>query len=305
MPYLEANGLRVHYQRPGHGTEPVVMIHGMLVDNLSSLYYTTAPAVGDMMDVLLYDLRGHGRSERPETGYGLDVAVDDLFTILDTLGIDAPVHILGNSYGGTIGLAAAHARSERVAGLVLIEAHFSVEGWGEELAKDIELAGFGLDADDMQKWLDAHAGRKINKLADQALDLIGKTSLVSDLRSVTALQPDDFRGIDCPVLAIYGEYSDVIDRAHDLEALLPRCEMNIMMDCSHSALMEATLTVRDLVRDWFARLQAGQEITSRTQKVRIRDSEGSGADHRSKVDYYKAELVRRRDELAAQEAGGS
>ena len=304
MPYLEANGLRVHYQRPGHGSEPVVMIHGMLVDNLSSLYYTTAPAVSDTMDVLLYDLRGHGRTTRPETGYGLDTAVADLLAILDLLGIEDPVHILGNSYGGTVGIAAAHAYPERVAGLVLIEAHFSLEGWGDELAKDIELAGFGLDAQDMQDWLDAHAGRKINKLADQALDLIGKTSLVRDLRSVTPLEPDDFRNIQCPVLAIYGEYSDVIDRAHDLEALLPRCEMNIMMDCSHSALMEATLTVRDLVRDWFARLRAGEQITSRTQKVRIRDSEGSGADHRSKVDFYKAELMRRQ-KLATEEASAS
>jgi len=299
MPYLEANGLRFHYQRPGHGTEPVVMIHGMLVDNLSSLYYTTAPALSDTMDVLLYDLRGHGRSERPLTGYRLEEAVGDLLAVLDMLGIDQPVHILGNSYGGTIGLALAHKHPERVAGLVLIEAHFSVDGWGEELAKDLELAGFGLDADDMQKWLDAHAGRKINKLADQALDLIGKTSLIADLRAVPPLRPDDLRQIECPTIAIYGEYSDVIDRAHDLEALLPRCEMYFMLDCSHSALMEATHTVRDLVRDWFARLREGAEITSRTHKVRVRESEGSGADHRSKVDMYRAELIRRRDELAA------
>lgn len=297
MPYVEAKGLRFHYQRVGQGDRTVVMLHGMLVDNLSSLYYTTAPALADQADVLLYDLRGHGRSERPEQGYGVDDSVDDLLAVLDILGISDPVYLLGNSYGGTIGLATAHRYPERVAGLVLIEAHFSVEGWGDELAKDLELAGFGLDADDMQRWLGAHAGRKINKLADQALALIGQTSLIADLRAAPPLLPEHLRGIACPTLAVYGEYSDVIDRAHDLEALLPRCELNILLDCSHSVLMEATLTVRSLVKDFFARAPEG--IVGRTHKVKVAAGEGSGAEHRSTVELYRAEL-RRRQALVAE-----
>ncbi|HEY3142050.1 MAG TPA: alpha/beta hydrolase [Acidimicrobiales bacterium] len=307
MPYLDVNGLRFHYQRVGAGDAAdatVVMLHGMLVDNLSSLYYTTAPAVADFADVLLYDLRGHGRTERPPSGYGLDQGVDDLLAMLDLQGISRPVYLLGNSYGGTIGLATAQRYPERVAGLILIEAHFSVEGWSEEFAKDLELAGFGLDAEDMQRWLDAHAGRKINKLADQALSLVGQTSMIADLRGAPTLHADALRAIDCPTIAIYGEYSDVIDRAHDLEALHPCCEMNIMLDCSHSALMEATITVRSLVRDWLIRRAAGEESTSRTTKVRVREGEGSGEEHRSTVEMYKAELRRRHALVAEAKAAG-
>jgi pimeloyl-ACP methyl ester carboxylesterase len=284
----------------GRGDQTVVMIHGMLIDNLSSLYYTTAPAASDVMDVVLYDIRGHGRSERPPTGYGVDDAVDDLIAILGTLGIDGPVHLLGNSYGGTIGLAMAHRYPERVAGLALIEAHFAVEGWGESLAHDLELAGFGLNHDDMQRYLGAQGGRKLNRLARQALSLVGETSLIDDLRAAPALHADDLRAISCPTIAIYGEHSDVIDRAHDLDALLPCCEMNILLDCSHSALLEATFTVRELVHDWYARIAAGEPIVGRSRKLAVRDGEGAGADHRSTVEMYKEMLNRRHRE----EGGG-
>ena len=67
MPEITANGIRIHYQRVGRGTTPVVMLHGLMIDDLSSLYFTTAPALADLADVILYDLRGHGRSEQPPT----------------------------------------------------------------------------------------------------------------------------------------------------------------------------------------------------------------------------------------------
>ena len=80
MPEVDVGGLRFHVQRLGDpGGETVVMLHGMLVDNLSSLYLTLAPVlVNAGMDVVLYDQRGHGRSERPTDGYTIDRVIDVL-----------------------------------------------------------------------------------------------------------------------------------------------------------------------------------------------------------------------------------
>ena len=128
MPEITANGLRFHYQRVGSGSTPVVMLHGLMIDDLSSLYFTTAPAFADVADVVLYDLRGHGRTEQPPSGYGLDDAVADLIGLLDALDITEPAYLLGNSVGGTIALAAAMAHPERVAGLMLLEAHVTCPG---------------------------------------------------------------------------------------------------------------------------------------------------------------------------------
>jgi pimeloyl-ACP methyl ester carboxylesterase len=298
VPELVANGVRFHYQRagaaPGPGTDTVVMLHGMLVDNLSSLYYTLAPVLAaDGMDVLLYDMRGHGRSERTPGGYGVDQAVGDLLAILDGLDVHGPVHLVGNSYGALVALETALAHPDRVSGLVLVEGHFSVEGWGETIAHDLELAGFGLAEDDIQAWLDQHGGRKLNRLARKVEALIYETTIIDDLRDARPIPAEAMRSIDQPTLAVYGEHSDAIARARDLEALLPRCELDLLADCAHSVLFEATKTVRGVVLDWFRRVRAGEQVTKRTRMVAVGEHEGEGAEHQEHVDFYKAELERR------------
>ena len=82
MPHVDANGLRFHVQvlgngsdkRPDTGPDPrpkVVMLHGLVADNLSSYYYTIANPVALVADTHLYDLRGHGRTEVPKAGYAV------------------------------------------------------------------------------------------------------------------------------------------------------------------------------------------------------------------------------------------
>jgi pimeloyl-ACP methyl ester carboxylesterase len=301
VPEIEVGDLRVHYQRLGSREgETVVMMHGMLVDNLSSLYLTLAPVlVKAGMDVLLYDQRGHGRTLRPADGYTIDGAVADLIGLLDALGVDEPVHLLGNSYGALIAIETALAHRERVRDLALVEAHFAVEGWGDHVAHDLELAGFGLGEDDVQQWLDEFGGRKLNRLARKVEALIYETTIIEDLRAARPLPPDALRSLDLPAMAIYGEHSDAIERARELEALLPRLEMNLFVDCAHSVLFEATRTVRGVVGDWYARLRAGEEIVARSTKVAVAEQEGEGEEHQSHVDYYKAELERRMGSAAA------
>src|SRR5204862_171211 len=85
-------------------------------------YYTIANPVGLVADTFLYDLRGHGRTDVPETGYTVADHVDDLAALLDTWGIDEPVHLVGTSFGGVVALAFTHRFPERVASLVLFEA---------------------------------------------------------------------------------------------------------------------------------------------------------------------------------------
>ena len=61
----------------------VALVHGLLTDSLASYYFTLAPGlVAAGWDVVLYDLRGHGRSSRPAQGYELDDFVDDLEAVL-------------------------------------------------------------------------------------------------------------------------------------------------------------------------------------------------------------------------------
>ena len=122
MPEIVANGLRFHVQRLGPsargntpGDDPtVVFVHGLVIDNLSSFYYNLASRVAQHeADVILYDLRGHGRSERPPAGYTVRDAVIDLVAILDQLNIARRVYLVGNSFGGVVAAPVAPGHRER------------------------------------------------------------------------------------------------------------------------------------------------------------------------------------------------
>lgn len=262
MPHVDANGLRFHVQRLGAGDDDrpqVVMLHGLIIDNLSSYYYTIANPLGLVADTYLYDMRGHGRSDMPLTGYTVDDHVDDLLALLETWGIDRPVHLVGNSFGGVVALAFTHLYPERVASLVLIEAHFATESWGEHMAGTLALAAFGLDKAVVQEWLDEHGSRKLSRLARHSQKLFLETSLIDDLQRERPFTRRALEAIGCPTLAIYGEGSDILDRAADLERYVPDCELHVVPGCTHSVLFEATPFVRERTLDWVVQVDAGRD----------------------------------------------
>jgi pimeloyl-ACP methyl ester carboxylesterase len=257
MADVVANGVRHHVQRLGAGPRTVVFLHGLVMDNLSSWYFTVAPAAARAADVVLYDLRGHGRSERPPTGYGLADLVVDLDALLGALGIDRPVVLVGNSFGGLLALAYAIGFGDRVAGLVLVDAHLADEAFPEEMAATLSLEGEARDqriVSSFAGWAGRHSARKRNRLADAARALVGGTSLVEDMRVTSPLSGDALRTVTAPVLALYGERSDLRARAEARLGPLPRCRVEIVPGATHSVLWEATDEVRRRVLEFLAEL---------------------------------------------------
>ena len=250
MADVVANGVRFNVSHLGQGDQTVVFLHGLVMDNLSSFYYTLANPIAREAEVYLYDLRGHGRSERPPTGYTVEDSVADLDALLDVLEVDRPVYVVGNSFGGVVGLGMAVAHPDRVAGLALIEAHFAVEGWGHHMAGSLAIAAFGLAEDEVGEWLDQQGGRKINKMARNAESLIYDTTMLDDLEAVQPLPREALAALACPVLAFYGEHSDLLDRARDLEELVPDCDLRLLPGCTHSVLMEATAELKATLIPW-------------------------------------------------------
>lgn len=258
MADVVAGGVRHHVQRlgPPRAARTVVFLHGLVMDNLSSFYFTLANPAAEAADVILYDLRGHGMSERPAAGYTVGQLVDDLAGLLAAQGVTRPVQLVGNSFGGTLALAFAAAHPDRVADLALIDAHDGAAGWSAQMTATLGLQGDERNAkigENFQSWLGRHSERKRNRLARAAEALVEGTTLVADLAASPPLAAAALAKITCPVLAIYGAGSDVIDRGRALAAALPACELVVLPGCTHSVLWEATGDVRTRVTAWLAR----------------------------------------------------
>jgi pimeloyl-ACP methyl ester carboxylesterase len=245
-----ARGVRLHHQRLGPRGAParVVFVHGLVVDNLASWYFSVACGAATFADVLVYDLRGHGLSERPANGYRVDDMVLDLASLLDaTLG-PAPVCLVGNSFGALIALQFARRFPERAAGLVLVDGHLGNDGFADRMAQTLSLRGAEADhaiARTFQHWPGQTSPRKRAKLVEQARALVLGTSLVEDLRSTPALGAREFARIETPTLALYGERSDIVAVSAPMLASMPCCTLEVLAGCTHSVLWEATGEVRE------------------------------------------------------------
>ncbi len=261
MSEIVANGVRLHVQHlnPVSAADrvapPVVFLHGLGMDNMASFYYTVAGAVAKTgAEAVLYDLRGHGDSERPRTGYTMEDSVADLAGLLDGLKITGPVHLVGNSYGGTIALDFAVEFPDRVASIVLIEAHFNVDGWAEQIATErarVADVVAEMGEENLQAWI-RRFGRKVVRMMDALTDLANHTSFYPDLTKARPIPADRLRALTCPIRAVYGEQSDVPDYERQLHDLLPHASVTVVPDVGHSVLMDATPAVRQIVVEWLA-----------------------------------------------------
>lgn len=81
------------------------------------MWQRALPYFQDRYRLILVDLRGHGRSDRPETGYHIDVMADDVSGILHHLHIER-AHVVGSSMGAEVGLSLAANRPQQVISLV-------------------------------------------------------------------------------------------------------------------------------------------------------------------------------------------
>jgi pimeloyl-ACP methyl ester carboxylesterase len=258
MAEILANGVRLHVQRlgPAPGVPPsgktIVMLHGLIVDDLSSYYFTLAnPLAAAGHDVILYDLRGHGHSERPATGYALSDGIADLDGLLTALAMDHPVHLIGNSYGGAIAIGMAVKHPERVADVTMIEGHYADEGFGEEMTETLGLVTAGIHDEKWRNWI-AERGRKTMKLARRGVTLIENTSIEQDLLATVPHSRTDLQALQIPILAIYGGASEMLERARTLEGLVAGTRLIVLPDLDHRVLFNTAPYLCEVLLWWYA-----------------------------------------------------
>jgi pimeloyl-ACP methyl ester carboxylesterase len=133
-------GDRIHYldwgRPPGGDLPPLLLVHGLAQTGWA--WAPVARRLRESTHVLVPDLRGHGLSEAPREGYGLDSLAFDLLTVLvasgygDEAGGPAAV-VAGHGFGAMVAVAMARLRPGAVAAVALIDG-----GW-EDLAESTGL----------------------------------------------------------------------------------------------------------------------------------------------------------------------
>jgi pimeloyl-ACP methyl ester carboxylesterase len=119
--FIEANGLRFHALDWAGQGEGLACLHGLA--SQARMFDRVAPLLIDAFRVIAIDQRGHGLSDKPDSGYDFATITADLDAILNTLKIDRAV-LAGHSWGGNVALHYAVDHPDRVSGLVLIDGGF-------------------------------------------------------------------------------------------------------------------------------------------------------------------------------------
>lgn len=118
MPFAEANGVKLYYERHGDEGDGLVFVHGYTGD-ITDWRLQIAEFERDSR-VLAIDLRGHGRSEAPadREAYTVGLMVDDVEELTRLVGFDR-FHLVGHSMGGAIAQEIALRSPQRLLSLTL------------------------------------------------------------------------------------------------------------------------------------------------------------------------------------------
>ncbi|MBU1378358.1 MAG: alpha/beta hydrolase [Alphaproteobacteria bacterium] len=135
MPNATLNGLTFHFERAGSGP-PLLFISGTGGD-LRTQPNVFASPLARTFDLLAYDQRGLGRTDKPDVPYSMADYADDAAALLDHVGWDEAL-VMGASFGGMVAQELALRHPARVKRLVLACTSPGGEGGASFPFHDIE-----------------------------------------------------------------------------------------------------------------------------------------------------------------------
>src|SRR5260370_28311623 len=119
MPKIDRNGVQIHYEV--HRSGPTLLLaHGY--SSTSQMWQGQVEAVSKHHQVVVWDMRGHGRSDSPDdaSAYSEALTVADMAALLDAAGAESAI-VGGLSLGGYMSLAFYRAHPQRVRALLIID----------------------------------------------------------------------------------------------------------------------------------------------------------------------------------------
>jgi pimeloyl-ACP methyl ester carboxylesterase len=271
MPDIVVNGTRLYYQQAGDGPD-VVLVHAVTSNQAVWVFSGIPDALAaDGFRVTTYDLRGHGMSDRPPTGYTSSAMAEDFRALHFELGLK-PAFLVGHSFGGVVGMHATLLYPECVAGVILSDSFFpglrhiepnfgrsnvwidlrqTFQKVGVDLGETVDFARLFRSAasltSDQTRALEEIVG-VVGRGWLRQLPGLAETSCGEDVLSEAGLTAEKIEAVSCPVVALYDEFSPFLATCSWLEQHLPLCTTEIIPAAKHLAVVENTTGFTDAVR---------------------------------------------------------
>jgi 3-oxoadipate enol-lactonase len=270
MAYIELDGLKFHYRQSGSGPD-VVLVHAFTSNIAVWMFTGIVDALAPEFRVTMYDLRGHGLSARPESGYNSAVMASDYKKLHEALKLD-PAMLVGHSYGGTIAMHAAAFYPETVRGVIVSDSYFPglaeiepnvlhADIWSHfrsVLAKADAHVGetvdftelfdtmAGLNPEQMEIITKEIGGPSARWLAQ--LGQLSKTRAGEEMFDVAGFTAEKIASVEQPVYAFYDEHSPFLATCQYLEQRLPRCTVDRVPGAEHVAPLQNPKVFVEMVK---------------------------------------------------------
>jgi proline iminopeptidase len=210
------NGVRLWYKVAGQarpGQAPLVFLHGGPGYNSYSFEKTIGAKLEDHAQMIYFDERGSGRSERPWTkNYEMASLTQDLEALRKSLGIPQ-ISLIGHSFGGTIALEYAARYPDQVQKLIILDG-------AADLPKAIHLWRTQLEQRYSAAWQEAMSGEQGKRL-QQTLNgkdscAISKAEFAVEMETLGKVDAKEFRHWEQFHDRRYQEEQDALDAASGL-----------------------------------------------------------------------------------------
>ena len=262
MPHLRANNVELYYQRhPQPGKPRLLLSHSLFFDH--SMFAPLIAELGEAFDIVVYDHRGQGASERAAP-LDMDTLADDAAALIDALDL-APCFVAGNSMGGFVALRLAARYPERLAGCAIMGSSADLEHQLPVFVPLVEDLGRNGAAPHIDTLMHIMFG-------DSSLNDPACASLTAHWRErMQALGPDigaaaegvirrpsmlaELPGLRVPLLVLAGEQDHAysVELSQQIAEVSGRGTVHVVPHAGHSLALEAPSVVAGYLRHFIAR----------------------------------------------------
>ncbi|EMA45787.1 alpha/beta fold hydrolase [Halococcus saccharolyticus] len=273
MPTVQTNEIQMYYEEYGEGP-PIVFLHGATADH--RLWAEQAKPLASDYRVIVYDLRGHGRTGGSErASYTMGLYADDLGALISGLDLDRPV-ICGLSMGGMIAQRYAAESPSTIAALCTIGTMtpeiLSRSEWVERrlFPTVAEFLSPAVDPDRVMSmmfqfhewWFDEEGLGDLEKAEriknDHAADvpevLDEELEKIDDVITSYPSDSIDHASITVPSLLLYGELERAMQARHAayMADVIPVAETRQIPNAGHNSHVDNPEFIRDSLHEFLS-----------------------------------------------------